>query len=161
MRRTLIILSALLLISCGTPRHITNSEAKDSTRLEVRTEYVERIDTIYIAIPRQAENIVIQDTVSHLENDFAVSDAKVDARGLLHHSLETKARSLPVSVKSVSERKDSIIFRDKEVLVNRPVYVEKKLTGWQTFRIKSWWAMVLLLVFAYRKEILVVIRKFV
>lgn len=161
MRKILIALSALLLTSCGATRQTLNTDTRDSTRVEVKTECVESIDTVYIEVPRQVEKTVTRDTVSHLENDYAVSDASIDTLGFLHHSLETKRQSLPVPVKSTSERRDSIIFRDKEVFVDRPVYVEKSLTVWQLFRLKSWWALLGLIVLAYRKEIFAVVRRFI
>ena len=141
MMRALTVLSALMLASCGTPRHVANTETKDSTRVEVRTERVERIDTVYVELPRQAERVVTRDTVSHLENDYAVSDASVDSSGFLHHSLETRRRSQPVPVRSTSERKDSVIYRDVAVTVEKPVELEKPLNAWQRFRLKSWWAL--------------------
>ncbi len=139
MRNALILLSVLLLASCGTMRFAASTEMRDSTRVEVRAEYVERIDTVYVDVPRQVEKLVTRDTSSHLENDFAVSDASIDSLGFLRHSLETKARSLPVPVKSTAERNDSIIYRDRAVTVERPYPVEKELTSWQKFRLASFW----------------------
>lgn len=161
MRKILIALSALLLASCVVSRQTLSTNTRDSTRVEVKTEYVETIDTVYVEMPKQAEKIVTRDTASHLENDFAISDASIDTLGFLHHSLETKRQSLPVPVKSTAERKDSIIFRDKEVFVDRPVYVEKSLTWWQLLRLRSWWALLAVIAFAYRKEIFAVIRRFI
>ena len=161
MRNALILLAVLLLASCGTARQTLSTETRDSTRVDVRTEYVERIDTVYVDIPRQVEKLVTRDTVSHLENDYAVSDASVDSSGFLHHSLATKRQSLPVPVKSTAERKDSIIFRDKEVYVDKPVYVERQMTAWQQIRLKSWWLLLGLITFAYRKEIFAVVRRFI
>lgn len=161
MRNALILLAVLLLASCGTARQTLSTETRDSTRVDVRAEYIERIDTVYVDIPRQVEKLVTRDTVSHLENDYAVSDASVDSSGFLHHSLATKRQSLPVPVKSTVERKDSIIFRDKEVYVDKPVYVERQMTAWQQIRLKSWWLLLGLIAFAYRKEIFAVVRRFI
>ena len=161
MRNALILLAVLLLASCGTARQTLSTETRDSIRVDVRTEYAERIDTVYIELPRQAERVVTRDTSSHLENDFAASDAGIDSLGFLHHSLETKRQRLPVPVKSTVERKDSIIFRDKEVYVDKPVYVERQMTAWQQIRLKSWWLLLGWIAFAYRKEIFAVVRRFI
>lgn len=143
MRKLIIIVFiASLLASCGSSRHVaTIIETRDSTKVEVRTELVERIDTVYVELPRQSEMVAVKDSSSHLENDVAESDASVDALGFLHHSLKTKPRSIPVPSKNTKERRDSIVYRDKNVYIEKPVYVEAKLTAWQRFRLDGFWIL--------------------
>lgn len=132
-------LLAVLLTSCGSSRHAATSvETHDSTKVEVRTERIEHIDTVYIELPRQVERIVTQDTTSRLENDYAVSEVKVEA-GMLHHTLETKAAKIPVPVKSTIEKKDSITTNSKSEVEKEKVYIEKELTAWQRFRLRGFW----------------------
>lgn len=140
MRKLIIIVFiAILLTSCGSSRHVATSiETHDSTKVEVRTERIEHIDTVYVELPRQVERIVTQDTTSRLENDYAVSEARVEA-GMLHHTLETKAAKIPVPVKSTIEKKDSITTTSKAEVEKEKVYIEKELTAWQRFRLRGFW----------------------
>lgn len=142
MRHVLsMICAVLMLASCGIQRKAFDMETRDSTRVVVRTELIETIDTVYVELPRQSETVAVKDTSSHLENDVAVSDASVDALGFLHHSLKTKPRSIPVLSKNTKERRDSIVYRDKNVYVENPVYVEAKLNAWQRFRLNGFWIL--------------------
>lgn len=141
MRKVLIWAAAFLAVSCGTQRKALDTEIRDSTRVVVRTERIETIDTVYVELPKQSETVAVKDTSSHLENDVAVSDASVDALGFLHHSLKTKPRSIPVLSKNTKERRDSIVYRDKNVYVEKPVYVEAKLNAWQRFRLNGFWIL--------------------
>ena len=134
---------AVLVASCGSSRHAAISiETHDSTKVEVRTELIETIDTVYVELPKQSEKGAVKDTSSHLENDLAVSDASIDALGFLHHSLKTKPRGrLPVPSKKTKERRDRIDYRDKYVYIEKPVYVEAKLNAWQRFKMRGFWAL--------------------
>lgn len=142
MRKLIIIVFiASLLTSCGSSRHAATSiETHDSTKVEVRTERIEHIDTVYVELPRQVERIVTQDTTSRLENDYAVSEARVES-GMLHHTLETKAVKIPVPVKSTIEKKDSITTNSKSEVEKEKVYIEKELTAWQRFRLRGFWIL--------------------
>lgn len=165
MRKLIIIVFiASLLASCGSSRQVaTIIETRDSTKVEVRTELVERIDTVYVELPRQSEMVAVKDSSSHLENDVAESDASVDEFGFLHHSLKTKPRGrLPVPSKNTKERRDSIVYRDKYVYIEKPVYVEAKLNAWQRFRLRGFWILAAI-VFGYvaweTKKLLALILK--
>lgn len=119
------ILLIALCVSCGPVRHASLS---DSTRVEVRevTRYVK--DTMYLELPVITERIVTRDTTSHLENDYAVSEASISG-GYLSHSLATKSARTPVEAEAREVVRDSIVFRDR--LVEVPVEVEKPLSRWQ------------------------------
>lgn len=147
MRRVLICAAAFLAVSCGAQRKAIDTETRDSTRVVVRTERIETIDTVYVELPRQSETVAVKDSSSHLENDVAVSDASVDALGFLHHSLKTKPRGrLPVPSKSTKERRDSIVYRNKYVYIEKPVYVEAELNAWQKFRLRGFWILAAMVV---------------
>lgn len=161
MRRVLIWIAAFLAVSCGTQRKAMDTETRDSTRVVVRTERIETINTVYVDLPRQSETVAVRDSSSHLENDVAVSDASVDSLGFLHHSLKTKPRRLPVPSKTTKERRDSIVYRDKYVYLEKPVYVEAELNSWQKYRLKSWWWLVGLLVLVLAKKIYPIVRRFI
>lgn len=161
MKKVLIWVAALLAVSCGTQRKAMDTEIRDSTRVVVRTERIETIDTVYVELPRQSEKVAVKDSSSHLENDVAVSDASIDSLGFLHHSLETKPRRLPVPSKTTKERRDSIVYRDKYVYIEKPVYVEAELNAWQKCRLKSWWWLAGLLALVLAKKIYPIVRRFI
>lgn len=144
IRLVTLSLIAALLESCGSSRHAaTIMEKRDSTKVEVRTELVERIDTVYVELPRQVERVVTRDTSSRLENDYAVSEASIED-GLLHHSLETKRTKIPLPVKNTQERRDSSSYMSKSENKKEIefVTVEKPLTAWQKFRLNGFWILV-------------------
>lgn len=119
------ILLIALCVSCGPARHVSVS---DSARVEVRevTRYIK--DTVYLELPVITERIVTRDTMSRLENDYAVSEASVSG-GYLSHSLATKPARTPVETEAREVVRDSLVFRDR--LVEVPVEVEKPLSRWQ------------------------------
>lgn len=166
MRRVLIWTTAFLAVSCGTQRKAMDMETRDSTRVVVRTERIETIDTVYVELPRQSEKVAVKDSSSHLENDVAVSDASVDSLGFLHHSLKTKPRGrLPVPSRNTKERRDSIVYRNKYVYIERPVYVEAELNAWQRFRLRGFWVITAMaggyIVWRNRKWLLYLLTKLI
>lgn len=158
-------LLAVLVTSCGSSRHaVTSIETHDSTKVEVRMERIEHIDTIYVELPRQVERIVTQDTTSRLENDYAVSEARVEA-GMLHHTLETKAAKIPILSKSTIEKKDSVTTNSKSEVEKEKVYIEKELTAWQRFRLRGFWilaaAVAAIGFWKFRRPILGLLKKLI
>ena len=81
---------------------------------------VERVDSVYIPVPGESVEGVREDS-SHLETAVAISDAKIDSTGILHHSLENK----DVELKKEIVYKDKII--EKRVEVEKEVPVEVKV----------------------------------
>ena len=131
MKNFIIILLSALCVACSSLKQVTPSE---KIQTETRIETVFQTDTVYLEIPQIVEKIVTADTVSVLENDFARSAAEV-SDGLLSHSLETKPVKQPVEVETKIVYRDSVIFKD--VVVYETVEVEKELSGWQTFKMRT------------------------
>ena len=130
MKPSAIFVIALLLTACGVARPVLD---QDNTKVEVKT-VVERVtDTAYVELPVYVDRVETLDTISVLENRLAVSTAVVSG-GVLRHSLETKAISLPVPVESKIVYKDSIVFRDRVQTVTKEV--EKPLSGWQQAKLR-------------------------
>ena len=155
----------VLVASCGSSRHAATSiETHDSTKVEVRMERIEHIDTVYIELPRQVERIVTQDTTSHLENDYAVSEARVEA-GMLHHTLEPKAAKVPVPAKATIEKMYGVTTISKAKAEKEKVYIEKELTAWQRFRLNGFWVLAAMVggfvVWKYRKILLRLLAKLI
>ncbi len=125
MKPSAIFAIALLLTACGVARPVLD---RDNTTTEVKTVVERVVDTAWVPLPVEVEKVATLDTLSRIENRLAVSTAVVSG-GVLRHSLETKAISLPVPVESKIVYKDSIVFRDRVQTLT--VEVEKPLTGWQ------------------------------
>ncbi len=130
MKYYLPLLFLALASACSTVRPLPTT---DSTKVEVRTETVIEKDTVFVELPRVVERVAVQDTTSHLENEFALSDACISG-GVLKHSLETKPVKMPAVVDKQIVCRDSIVFRDR--VQTQTVEVEKKLTGWQQAKLR-------------------------
>lgn len=142
MKASTFIIFAILLSACGVARPVLES---DSTKVEVKI--VEKIlkDTAWVELPVIVEKVATLDTASVLENKYAKSEASISG-GVLHHSLQTKPVREPVSVESKEIVRDSIVYRDR--IQTRTVEVEKKLTWWQSLKLKAGGVFLILIVIA-------------
>ena len=131
MKNFILVLFSLLCVACGSVKQVTPTERVVT---ETRIETVYQTDTVLLEIPKIVEKVVTKDTVSVLENDYAKSQAVV-TDGLLAHSLETKPVQKPVEVQTKIVYRDSVIVKDNVIV--QTVEVEKELTGWQTFKMKT------------------------
>ena len=137
-----ILLFALCLSACGVARPVLES---DNTKVEVKV--VEKIvkDTAWLELPIIIEKRATLDTISTLENKYAKSEAFV-ANGVLTHSLQTKPVREPVEVQIKEIVRDSIVYRDR--VQTRADEVEKKLTWWQSLKLKAGGVFLILIVIA-------------
>lgn len=143
-----ILVAINLLFSCS---------PKIVEKIETKVEYRDRVvhDTTTFEIPVEVEKIVTRDTVSHLENTYARSDASVSG-GLLSHSLE----SIPQIVKVPYEVTvtDTVYVKKEAQIIEKEVKVEKPLSWWQRFRIGAFpwlfFGLLALLAYTFRKQIL-------
>ena len=99
------------------------------------TTITERLVDTVIKVNLQVyrDTITTPDTISHLANPYAESWAQVSG-GLLRHSLTSS--KTPIEVKVVYKdivRVDSVSV---PVPVEKEVYVEKKLSKWQSARMR-------------------------
>ena len=131
MKNFILVLFSLLCVACGSIKQVTPTERVVT---ETRIETVYQTDTVLLEIPKIVEKVVTKDTVSVLENDYAKSQAVI-SDGLLAHSLETKPVQKPVEVQTKIVCRDSVIVKDNVIV--QTVEVEKELTGWQTFKMKT------------------------
>ena len=140
MKPSAILAFALCLSACGVARPVLES---DNTKVEVKV--VEKVvkDTAWVELPVIIEKVATLDTASVLENKYAKSAASVSG-GVLTHSLSTKPVREPVSVERIEVVRDSVVYRDRVQTVT--VEVERKLSWWQSFKMKvGGFAMLLLL----------------
>ena len=141
MKPSALLAIALILTACGT---VQPTLSQDSTRVEVKTVVETVHDTAYVQLPVIVERVATLDTASVLENKYAKSAAMVSA-GVLTHLLETKPVKEPVSVEKQIVYRDSLVYRDR--VVTETVEVEKKLSAWQSFKMKAGgFSIVLLLI---------------
>ena len=142
MKPSTILLFTLCLTACGVARPVLES---DNTKVEVKV--VEKIvkDTAWFELPVIVEKVATLDTASVLENKYAKSEAVVTG-GVLHHSLQTKPVREPVEVQIKETVRDSIVYRDR--IQTRTVEVEKKLTWWQSLKLKAGGVFLILIVIA-------------
>lgn len=146
-----IAIAMLLFSSCRTGRQVVVVEGKDSIRIEKRIREIKVTDTLFVEVPMQKESTTVRDSMSHLENDYAISDARIMADGSLYHSLETKPRTDTLTQELSVQAKDSIIYREK--VVPKIVPVEKGLSDWQKIQIRGFWIFLIL------TSVYIIIRK--
>lgn len=150
-------LPLLLLLTASACSTVRTLPVQDSTRVEVRYETKTVHDTAYVELPVIVEKVATLDTASVLENKYAKSTAFVSG-GVLTHSLETKPVREPVSVEKQIVYRDSLVYRDKVQTVT--VEVEKKLTWWQSFKMKLGVVTLVLLVIVVIYFIFLIINHF-
>ena len=120
MKRFILFLVMFLVMGCGICKrvqYVPVETKKDSIVIE---KVVERIDTVNIEVPGEKIYVIAADS-SHLETTVAISDAKIDSTGILHHSLENKDVELKKEIVYI----DRII--EKRVEVEKEVPVEVKV----------------------------------
>ena len=149
------LLPLLLLVSCATPRVVT----RENVRVIEHTEYIPV--TVNVPIPEITSEITVRDTSSHLENKYSESDARINSDGSLYHNLKTKPQNITATAEAKVQYRDSIIVQriESEIIIEKPV--EKKLGRWQSFQMKSFWVLLALLIFSYRRTVLTIAKNFI
>ena len=150
--KAVVAVLLFMLIGCCPCRHLASSESDiriDSTRVEYRERVTYIPDTVYIDIPQQQSERTTADSVSHLENDYAVSDARLLTGGILYHSLATKPQAKPVATSQKVVTQDSIVYKDRWRTVTKTVKVEKHLTWFQKAQIWGCWGLFSFVVITY------------
>ena len=134
---------SLFFFSCCPCKHLS-TDTKDSVRVETHCVTIERVDTQVVELPIEVYRNVTRDTFSVVSTKFAISTARIDS-GFLWHDIRNTG-SVQVLTKTVTEYRDSIIYRDK--LVTNTVQVDKPLTKWQKFQKNGFWWLLALLILA-------------
>lgn len=158
----LLLLLTFIIGGCASSRRLSeNVHQQDSVqiKIETRIEYVP--DTVYIEIPAQTAERETADSTSHLENDYATSDARINPDGTLFHNLKTKPQKKPVEFEKPVEHKDSIIYKTKTVTKVRTVEVPHELTWWEKTQIYGFWFILFILMIVYRKKFFSLVKWFI
>ena len=122
----LLTILGQLFVGCS-PRITPPAEIRDSVRVEIRERVVH--DTAYVDVPLIKEVNVTRDTSSHLENEYAMSDASI-SNGTLRHSLETRPHKIAAPVTITVH--DTLTVEKKAETIIKEV---NTLTKWQGFQI--------------------------
>lgn len=157
----LLLLLTFIIGGCASSRLSENVHQQDSVQIKVETriEYVP--DTVYIEIPAQTAERETADSTSHLENDYATSDARINPDGTLFHNLKTKPQKKPVEFEKPVEHKDSIVYKTKTVTKVRTVGVPHELTWWEKTQIYGFWFILFILMIVYRKKVFYLVKWFI
>lgn len=157
MKRTTYILALLLAAaSCGCPKAITRTEVRRDSIIVSSVEY--RDTTIYVPVPSgESKGTALPTDTSRLETDVAVSEAWL-ADGWLHHTLRNKDTALPFRVTIPRYRYFEGIRYDRAETLTRTEQVERPPTWWQRLRMNGFWVLLATLAFAYRKELVKLIK---
>lgn len=165
MKKIVLLAIIMMIASCATANNLSDGcqHSRDSVRVVTRVETVFINDTINVPVPQQDRSSKTKEDYSHLETDFAESDASVDSTGTLHHTLKNKKRDVPVPTKTPVQYRDSIVYKEIQVPVPYPVEVEveRDLTWWQKTQMIGFWIAILLIMLRYRKAIFGFIRRFI
>lgn len=145
LAKTIALLALLpLLCGCGATRIVAGQDTRrDSVRVEYREKTVYVPDTVFIEIPAQTAERTTPDSLSHLENDFSESNARINKDGSLFHDLKTKPQAKPVPTQKKIQNRDSIMYRDRKVYIEKPVVVVKPMSSFVKTQIWGFWIMLI------------------
>ena len=108
-----------LMMGCSICQRVQYVPVENKVDSVIIEKIVERVDSVEVPVPGESVEVVRQDS-SHLETSVAISDAKIDSNGVLHHTLKNK----DVNLKKEIVYKDKIIEKKVEVEKEVPVEVE-------------------------------------
>lgn len=141
MKQTaILIIATALLTGCKTskqahpPLPVVPIETKTNTKII----HTESIDTVFVEIPAQSAEKTTPEGYSHLETDYAESDAQINPDGTLHHTLKNKPTKQPVPVKNSADTVYIDTAVEIPVPAEVPVAVERTLTWWEKTRLNTW-----------------------
>ena len=122
--KTKLLLICLLFVGCKTKYIPVERVVRDSIAVH---------DTvIQVKLKPFKEVVLIDDTISLLDNEVATSEAKI-TNNKLYHSLEIKETPIKVETKFITEYKT--IKEPIPYEVEKIVKVERKLTWWEKKKI--------------------------
>ena len=151
----MIMVVALLMTSCASKKKIVLPSESKMDSIVYREKITTVKDTVYVDIPLIEKETVTRDTISRLENSYAVSIARVDTTGLLYHMLKTIPQKVSAETETQIITRDSIVYREREVKIPYPV--EAELTVWQKIKTNAFTA--LLILFLIESAVLLIKRR--
>lgn len=129
-------------------------EHTDSVRVVIRERVVH--DSVFFEVPKVVEKNITRDTVSHLENEWAKSDASVSG-GFLRHSLESIPRKVYVPY-NVYVHDTTVVEKKADTIVKEVNILTKGQQRWMTMG-KVFLGISIALVLALAALVFIKIRK--
>lgn len=142
-----LIVAMGIVVGCRTVKSSEkeNTETSDSVRIEYIEKIVKVPVTVTVEVPVEQKDRMTNDSTSHLETSFAVSDASmiwIDGVPFLRHSLENKPQKIAKKDSVPVKEKEKIMWKTRRVTYTKTVTLEKQLTLWQrTKQDYGGWAM--------------------
>lgn len=173
MKNLIPILLCLMMVACHSSKQATQptpTVTLNNSQVErVVTKTVTVLDTVqvFVEIPDQSVERVVNDTTSHVETDFAESDAWINSDGTLGHNIRNKPQKVPAEVyvpkTTENTEKENEVIKEVPVPYPEPYPVEKDLTTWQHIKIGTFWyliaAILSALVWIFRKPLISAFKK--
>ena len=138
-----ILLALIILTGCGVCRPAISDQmnVRDSLVLHIKDSTAIKWVPVEVPVPVEVmREIVPAEDSSHLETSVAESVAYIDSTGRLHHSLQNKPGASIQTTVPVEEHHHEEIqenSHEEEHTVTVTEYVEKELSWWQKFWIRS------------------------
>ena len=114
MRRFILFIVMFLMMGCSICHRVQYVPVETKIDSVIVEKIVERVDSVEVPVPGESVEVFREDS-SHLETSVAISDAKIDSNGVLHHTLKNKNTNL----------KKEIVYKDK--IIEKKVEVEKEV----------------------------------
>ncbi len=129
-----LLVCVLLMVGCRSQKDFERTDERDIVHAEYRESVIYVPVITHIDVPAQTAERETRDSCSHLETDFAISDAVIRWQGgvpILSHSLSNKPQRI--------ENADSVPVRQKYFRIKEDHYrtewktkvFEKRLTLYQ------------------------------
>lgn len=131
-----LIVAMGIVVGCRTVKSSEkeNTETSDSVRIEYIEKIVKVPVTVTVEVPVEQKDRMTNDSTSHLETSFAVSDVSmiwIDGVPFLRHSLENKPQKISRQDSVPVKEKETVKWKTRRVTYNKTVMLEKQLTRWQ------------------------------
>ena len=131
-----LIVAMGIVVGCRTVKSSEkeNTDTSDSVRIEYIEKIVKVPVTVTVEVPVEQKDRMTNDSTSHLETSFAVSDASmiwIDGVPFLRHSLENKPQKIAKKDSVPVKEKEKIMWKTRRVTYTKTVTLEKQLTRWQ------------------------------
>lgn len=124
-----------MLSGCKTKKSVTEkTDAQDSVRIEYKEKIVKVPVTVYVEVPVEVKEHFSNDSTSHLETSFAVSDASmvwIDGVAFLRHSLENIPQKIQKNDSVQVVEKEKIVWKTRRVTYTKTEIRQAQISWWQ------------------------------
>lgn len=132
----IMVLLGLLFVGCKTIKKSINekTDTKDSVRIEYREKVVKVPVTVEIEVPVEVKEKFSNDSTSHLETSYAISDASmvwIDGVAFLRHTLANKAQKIQKDDSVSVVEKEKVVYQTRRVTYTKTEIREKQLSFFQ------------------------------